>query len=147
MRALHSAAGAGCHPSRQIALLRALTEAAQDRLTLIAGSRDDVLREDYLRQRSPDVLRNQRALLRATGSMRDYRCVPTTDHATFDEDLNYMLQRLQAVGITRAVMVDLTRPEFGVPVTKMVIPGLEALRVSAEYILGPRGRARLEARA
>jgi YcaO-like protein with predicted kinase domain len=147
MRALHSAAGAGCHPSRQIALLRALTEAAQDRLTLIAGSRDDVLREDYLRQRSPDVLRNQRELLRATGSMRDFRTVPTTDHATFDEDLTYMLRRLQAVGIKRAVMVDLTRPEFGIPVTKMVIPGLEALRVSADYILGPRGRARLEARA
>jgi ribosomal protein S12 methylthiotransferase accessory factor len=92
-------------------------------------------------------LRNQRELLRAIGSMRDFRAVPTTDHPTFDEDLTYMLRRLQAVGIKRAVMVDLTRPEFGIPVAKMVIPGLEALRVSADYILGPRGRARLEARA
>ena len=34
--------GAGCHPSRDIALLRALTEAAQARTTFIAGSRDDM---------------------------------------------------------------------------------------------------------
>lgn len=138
LRALHSAAGAGCHPSWHIAMLRALTEAAQDRLTLIAGSRDDVLREDYIRQRSPDVLRNERALLRATGPMRPFQAAPTADHETFEEDLSWMLSRLRAVGIQRAVMVDLTRPEFGVPVARMVIPGLEALRVSAEDILGPR---------
>src|SRR5207245_7592275 len=36
--------GAGCHLSKEIALARALTEAAQCRLTFIAGSRDDVAR-------------------------------------------------------------------------------------------------------
>jgi ribosomal protein S12 methylthiotransferase accessory factor len=34
--------GYGCHPSRGVALLRALTEAAQSRLTVITGARDDV---------------------------------------------------------------------------------------------------------
>ena len=33
--------GNGCHPAREVALLRALTEAAQARLTYIAGARDD----------------------------------------------------------------------------------------------------------
>ena len=41
--------GAGCHPARSIALLRALTEAAQSRLTYISGSRDDIERRDYRR--------------------------------------------------------------------------------------------------
>jgi YcaO-like protein with predicted kinase domain len=141
LRSLHSAAGAGCHPARQIALLRALTEAAQDRLTLIAGSRDDVVRQDYLRQRSPDVLRQEREWLRASGPMRSYRSVATFDGTSFEEDLSWMLTRLKAVGIERAVLVDLTRSEFGIPVARMVVPGLEALRVSANHILGPRGRA------
>ena len=35
--------GAGCHPDRAIALVRALTEAAQTRLTYITGIRDDLL--------------------------------------------------------------------------------------------------------
>src|SRR5262249_22101757 len=39
--------GAGCHPDRRIALARALTEAAQVRLTYIAGNRDDLPAADY----------------------------------------------------------------------------------------------------
>ncbi|MFD9540887.1 YcaO-like family protein [Streptomyces sp. NPDC060022] len=35
-------AGGGCHSSPAIALTRALTEAAQSRLTAIAGTRDDL---------------------------------------------------------------------------------------------------------
>jgi len=41
-RRLPAAAGHGCHPCRAVALSRALTEAAQSRLTMISGSRDDV---------------------------------------------------------------------------------------------------------
>ncbi len=41
LRRLPAAIGGGSHPDRGIALSRALTEAAQSRLTLIAGSRDD----------------------------------------------------------------------------------------------------------
>src|SRR5262249_36115891 len=39
--------GAGCHPARSIALIRALTEAAQTRLTYITGIRDDLLPGEY----------------------------------------------------------------------------------------------------
>jgi len=39
--------GSGCHPDRAIALSRALTEAAQTRLTYIAGIRDDLSPAEY----------------------------------------------------------------------------------------------------
>ena len=39
--------GTGCHLSKEIALSRALTEAAQSRLTFIAGSRDDLFPDLY----------------------------------------------------------------------------------------------------
>src|SRR5207253_10545079 len=39
--------GSGCHPDPGIALVRALTEAAQTRLTYIAGIRDDLLPHKY----------------------------------------------------------------------------------------------------
>ncbi len=39
--------GAGCHPDRGIALSRALTEAAQTRLTYVVGARDDLPLSDY----------------------------------------------------------------------------------------------------
>ena len=43
----HIAYGAGCHPTREVALLRALTEAAQVRMTYIVGSREDIRYSDY----------------------------------------------------------------------------------------------------
>ena len=39
--------GAGCHPRREVALCRALTEAAQARTTYIIGARDDLFSELY----------------------------------------------------------------------------------------------------
>ena len=38
----HSGGGAGCHPARHIALLRAMTEAVQVRTNYITGARDDL---------------------------------------------------------------------------------------------------------
>ncbi len=50
------ASGFGCHPAREIALIRALTEAAQTRLTLISGLRDDFRRDTYEELLDPEVI-------------------------------------------------------------------------------------------
>jgi ribosomal protein S12 methylthiotransferase accessory factor len=49
-----AAFGAGCHPSSEVALSRAMTEAAQSRLTVIAGSRDDFGRARYRTTQAPE---------------------------------------------------------------------------------------------
>ena len=41
------ATGYGCHPTAERALIRAITEAAQTRVTNIAGSRDDFVPDEY----------------------------------------------------------------------------------------------------
>ncbi|MGO8389042.1 YcaO-like family protein, partial [Rhizobium johnstonii] len=45
----HVCGGCGCHPDPVRAALRAITEAAQSRLTAIAGSRDDFSPRIYKR--------------------------------------------------------------------------------------------------
>jgi ribosomal protein S12 methylthiotransferase accessory factor len=144
LRLLYSTAGMGCHPARHVALLRALTEAAQSRLTLIAGSRDDFLRSDYERYRSPDVLRHARAQMDVKGPMRNFHDGPTWDGETFDEDVAWELNRLRAVGIERVVVVDLTKPEFRLPVVRVVIPGLEGVSSLPGYVHGARAQALIE---
>ena len=62
--------GAGCHPVRGIALLRALTEAAQARTTYIAGSRDDFWAEDYAPAKRARRLRDCRSLMEADAASR-----------------------------------------------------------------------------
>jgi ribosomal protein S12 methylthiotransferase accessory factor len=125
LRSLGIHFGFGTHLAPEISLGRALTEAVQTRLTYIAGSRDDFFRSDYARNRDQDLLKQiwnevfdaplnvrwgERASL-ATGS--------------FDDDLAILLERIRAVGVKQLAVVDLTRPEFGIPVVKVIVPGLE----------------------
>jgi YcaO-like protein with predicted kinase domain len=133
--------GSGCHPDRSIALTRALTEAAQTRLTYIAGIRDDLLPSEY--QEPPeneigDALLDALAREAVPVALADVPSYVSDDLAT---DLQWTLRRLSAAGIARAIAVDLTRPEFGIPVVRLVVPGLEWDPHHPNYRPGPRARA------
>jgi len=147
LRLLYPSVGTGCHPARHIALLRALTEAAQSRLTFIAGSRDDAIRSRYERSRDPDAQQRYRAELEAAAPARSFRDVPTWNADTFDEDIAWELGRVRSAGFRQAIVVDLTKPEFGLPVVRVVIPGLEGSDHVPDYALGARARALLEGTA
>jgi ribosomal protein S12 methylthiotransferase accessory factor len=140
--------GAGCHPAREVALLRALTEAAQVRLTFISGARDDLgLSRCYEAFRDPAVWRQEVERMRAGPPVRRFQDVPTFDGQSFDEDVAWELERLEAAGLREAVVVDLTRPGFGIPVARVVVPGLEAPHDAPGYVPGRRARERLKERA
>jgi len=142
LNSLPGALGMGCHPAREVALLRALTEAAQSRVTVIAGSRDDVFRAEYETTRNPDALQWMQWLVAAHGPGRDFHDVPTFDGDTFEADVDWELERLRAVGIERVVVVDLTRPEFDLSIVRVVIPGLEGPgSLKPDYVHGARAGA------
>ncbi|MCA9720773.1 MAG: YcaO-like family protein, partial [Myxococcales bacterium] len=140
--ALHSAGGMGCHPARAVALARALTEAAQSRLTVISGSRDDIFRHDFDASRSPENLRRDREVIRGETGGRDFADGPGRVLDDIDGDLTWILGRLRAVGIEQVICFDLTRPEFNIPVARVLVPGLEGLATAAGYAPGPRAHAR-----
>lgn len=147
-RQLYFAFGSGCHPVRAIALIRAVTEAAQCRLTYIAGARDDADRDFFERARNPDrVARLREQLERTADGGYDFRDAPTRECESFAEDVDHELRCLAAVGLDEVTVVDLTRPEFGVPVVRVVVPGLESLHDAPGYVRGRRARALLETRA
>lgn len=144
---IRPATGMGCHPAREVALSRALTEAAQSRLTFISGARDDMPRAQYLKHLDPAAMQTWTARIRKTDGGRDFATCPSFHGRTLDQDLEHLLARLKAVGIDEAVAVDLTKPEFGIPVSRVVIPGLESIDESPDYLYGDRARTILEARA
>ena len=114
--------GSGCHPSRLTALLRALTEAAQSRLTYIAGSRDDVAREAYHHARSPSGAPPRPPF--PDESRRRFAEVPSFPTAASQELLREVVGRVRRMTGQSPVAVDLRRPEFGLPVAFVVAPGL-----------------------
>lgn len=142
-RSLGPASGSGCHPSREIALLRALTEAAQARLTVIAGSRDDVGLATYRHGQDRAALTEAHQLLARGGEARRFNEVPTHSADTLREDVAWELSRLRAASIQQVAVVDLTLPEFGIPVVRVVVPGLEGMHDAPGFTPGQRARARL----
>jgi ribosomal protein S12 methylthiotransferase accessory factor len=132
--------GAGCHPNRGIALVRALTEAAQIRLTYISGNRDDLPASGYEESREEKI---GAALLDAVSQdaePRDFCDIPNFDADDLALDLNWELKRLQSVGVKRVIAIDLTRLHIGIPVVRIVTPGLEWDCTHPDYIPGARAR-------
>jgi len=147
LRPLPSSNGSGCHPAREVALLRALTEAAQARLTYISGSRDDIFRMDFQHSLSPDIRASVSARMEIRAPMRSFRNIPTYASETFESDVAWELERLCSSGVERAIVVDLTKPEFRIPVARVVIPRLEPFGRCSDSIHGRRARAVMEGRA
>jgi YcaO-like protein with predicted kinase domain len=129
------AEGMGCHPHRNVALLRALTEAAQSRLAVISGARDDPA--DWEHALGTDEQPPAPEL--EAEAARDFRAVPAFDGDSFDADVTWELAALRAAGISEVVAVDLTHEDFGIPVVRIIVPGLEGPTTTVPNCrLGPR---------
>lgn len=138
--------GAGCHPRRGIALMRALAEAAQGRVVTISGARDDLDAQLYLRApREKQILRLLGGLTRPPPPGRPFATLPDRAPAPLEDDLDWLLARLAAAGLGQAVRVDLTRPGIGIPVVRMVVPGMGAPLGHSRFVLGSRRRGRIAA--
>jgi len=87
---------------------------------MIAGSRDDISRNHYDRWRGRESPRSNAANI----ATHHFHETPNFETDSFEEDLRLQLARLQAIGIEQVVVVDLTQPEFGIPVVRVVIPGM-----------------------
>jgi ribosomal protein S12 methylthiotransferase accessory factor len=131
--------GYGAHLDPEIAMVRALTEAAQARLIYTAGSRDDLFHRHHLQFKKND---NQAAI-------RSLESIPTTVDAqdreseampTFEEDIQVMIEKLGQVGLHQVIVLDLTRPGFNVSAVRVVVPGLEGY-MFAYYTPGRRALA------
>jgi YcaO-like protein with predicted kinase domain len=131
------AEGHGTHPDARIALLRAVTEVSQTRAANIQGARDDLRKIKYGEQNTDD--------------RRAWQFMPSTKKIKFSEvktyfnedildDIKLILSRLKAVGLSQAIIVDLTNPEIGIPVVRAIVPGLETFKIT-KSVMGMRARA------
>jgi YcaO-like protein with predicted kinase domain len=132
--------GAGCHIDRTVALARAMTEAAQTRLTYVAGIRDDLPPSDYMESAEEKIGAALLDAMSQAAAARSFRDAPSFDTDDVVEDVRLELKRLRAIGVDRVVAVDLTRPDFGIPVVRVLIPGLEFDCTHRDYVKGIRAR-------
>lgn len=141
--------GYGCHHEPGVALLRAITEAVQARLTRISGARDDYAPASYDAAARAARLAEARRWLAEAERARDGWPYGTsaTDAASGmgkpreDDRLADVLARLGRIGCDQVVWLDLTKPSLGIPVGRIVVPGLEGpWSDEGEYTPGRRAR-------
>lgn len=133
------ALGSGAHPDRGVALCRALTEAAQARLTAISGSRDDIRRRDLAYDQSSEVIADHRSIAAERGK-RDFGAVRSCTTNTLQGDLRAILSRLAARGLHEVVVIDLSSDDLPVKFVRVIVPGLEGFEPEASSP-GKRARA------
>lgn len=120
--------GAGCHRDPLVALMRAVTEAAQSRLTFIHGAREDRGRKpiDSASHVPESAAFRYFARLEPTTPWSALPGVGAPEDALPDlfATCDWLVAELTRVG-QRVYRFDLTRPEYGIPVVKLVAPGLD----------------------
>jgi ribosomal protein S12 methylthiotransferase accessory factor len=138
IRPLPASLGAGCHPSRTVALCRALTEAAQSRLTAIAGSRDDLGRQRYRETQSAHALNTFRSYAHDHAGQKAFYLIADAATENVMDDLNLVITRLEQAGLAQLLTVDLSKPGMPISVVRTIVPGLEGPTDSPSYLPGAR---------
>lgn len=128
--------GYGAHPLAVRAVIRALTEVAQSRLTSISGARDDLYAETFTRPLAPETL----SLLDAVPGPAKILPVPAGDAGAL---LAHCLHRLAAAGIAPILAVPLGDATLPVSVVKVIAPTLENPEGARRHAIGPRALSQM----
>ncbi|NDZ76976.1 YcaO-like family protein [Streptomyces sp. SID10853] len=112
-------AGAGCHTDPHIALSRALTEAAQSRLTRIAGTRDDLPSHEQVFDTTPARPTNTPGARPWSTEVAPY----APWQGTFADQTQAVAARIEHVTGYQPICVDLSKPDMPYAAVKMICPG------------------------
>lgn len=135
-RHFDAATGAGCHPVPAVAARRAIVEAAQTRISIIAGSRDDIDDSDYDAGLSSGV-----AVL--TEPALEVRPPPVglDANSSLGEQLAFVRAGLAKARLNHIITVPLGGTRFGIQVLRAFVPGLEDRLTNRNWRPGSRATA------
>jgi thioglycine synthase len=131
------AKGYGTHPDARIALIRAITEASQTRAANIQGARDDLKRIRY--SENDEIYKRKWQFMTSNSKTIEFSQIKTYSNEEILEDINLILSKLKKAGLKRAIIIDLTNTDVGIPVVRAVVPGLETFEVTGS-VMGRRAR-------
>jgi putative methanogenesis marker protein 1 len=123
--------GAGSHLKPEIAVARAITEAAQSRVVQIQGAREDTDREGIIRSIGYDRVKRLNWFWFEEGEKISLSEVQDLSKSSPEENINVILEKLK--GLTeRVLVIDLSREEVAVPVVRVIIPGFELFTIDRD---------------
>lgn len=135
-RHFDAATGASCHPVAAVAARRAIVEAAQTRITNIAGARDDIVENEYEQELSRSI-----AVLTELDNPERDAPAGLTAPATEEGLLAALRAGLARANINRTVVIPLGGEDIGIHVVKVFVPGLEDRLTNRNWRPGNRAAA------
>jgi len=137
-RYAHSA-GSACHVSRPVAIVKAIAEAAQSRITRITGSRDDFFPDMY-----QEAEGDERRAITELLTFIDPNLPPAPPRAVPDLSggIRALIAQLKRRGIEQVIAVPL-KNDFGISVVRMIVPGLQTDLSGPRAKMGARALATL----
>jgi ribosomal protein S12 methylthiotransferase accessory factor YcaO len=133
------AKGYGSHLDARVALIRAITELSQTRAGNIQGARDDLRKIQYkendeIHKRKWEFMQSLLSSPSHAGSTNN-QAVPFSEIKTYVkedilDEIKFILNSLKRAGLKRAIIVDLTHPDVGIPVVRAIVPGLETFEIA-----------------
>ena len=133
----HPGLGTACHPIAAVAATKALLEAVQVRTSYIAGAWDEFTPAEFA---PTGVARKQAWSQGMLARTADVAPLPTGDsrhrhdHSTA---LRGLLDQLSMEGLDEIIVVDLARAEIGLPVVRVIVPGLAFADVHGNAVNSP----------
>lgn len=127
--------GIGCHLDPEVAAIKALLEVAQSRLTQIHGAREDTVRGEHTRKLGYERMKRINSMwLTEEGRGIQLTDLPNRETDDVFDDLQLVRSQLNSSGLSTTVVVDLTRKDIGVPVVRVIVPGLEVFAIDEERV-------------
>jgi len=124
--------GVGTHLDPSVAVARALTEVAQNRVVQIQGAREDIAAQvKAMRSVGYERLKEINKHWFSPAAMKSFEEIEDISAKDISEDIQITLEALRRRNFNLALFVELTREELGVPVVRVIVPGLEQFSVDA----------------
>jgi YcaO-like protein with predicted kinase domain len=120
---IHLFGGWGADLVAEIAVCRAITEAFQSRVGVIQGARDSF--NTVPQTMRPFTASARQRVLEVT-SVRPFSAIRSVELDDREEEIDYLLDGLESVGVDQAIVIDMRRDDLSVPVVRVRVPGLSA---------------------
>ncbi|HEV2575711.1 MAG TPA: YcaO-like family protein [Acidobacteriaceae bacterium] len=123
--------GLGAHPNAAVAVRRALLEVAQSRCVDIQAVREDItppgaaIGRFSAHTRRVDVINRESWCFGPSKHLRKFADIASYHFATIEEDLQFLLDRFTAAGLTQVIVVDFTPDQSTYSVVRVIVPGIE----------------------
>ena len=125
--------GAGSHLKPEIAVSRAITEAAQSRVVQIHGAREDTDREKFVRNIGYEQMKRMNKFWYEDKETISFSEIKDISTATPAGNIRIVLDQLKNL-VDNVVVVDLSRENMNVPVVRVIIPTFELYTLDRERI-------------